>query len=93
MKLLFGDWNDVGVRLIGGLPRHLTDSTIIKSDAKPLITVSAVIVKGIGRRLWNAVGELALARSRATPRIKQASQHGELPVTSRIIFGPTQHCG
>src|SRR5262245_4659963 len=56
LKLLFGDWNDVKARLIWRLRRHLSDSAFIKSDVKPLATVPAVVVEGIGCRLWSVVG-------------------------------------
>src|SRR6476661_10297577 len=61
LKLLFGDWNDVGTRLIWRVRRHLSDGAVFKSDMKALTTIPAVVVEGIGRRLGAAVGDLTLA--------------------------------
>ena len=61
LKLLFGDWNNVKARLIWRLRRHLSDSAFVKSDLKPLTTVPAVVVEGIGCRRGAVVGYPTLA--------------------------------
>src|SRR6476660_578288 len=61
LKLLFGDWNNVKAWLIWRLRRHLRDSPFIKSDVKPLTTVPAVVVEGIGCRRGSVVGYPTLA--------------------------------